>query len=267
MEKNGALVQSIGTLLKDKGEMTEEAAELLVRVVTTWAGLRIVLDWGRDQQAFITGDVTDVNVVVCGGLKFKEFAIRTTSVSHGLVSAPPLAPGDPVSSTSLLRAISGAASLKDFEFPATVFPEANRNISIPLPVSAKPDALVLAQSIWCNVVSKLPHIKLADHTDLDAMGNLNLGSMFKVTSVLEAQGALSKYILCVIHEFQLVFLSGQNVVYVGSGIGKTAWLLSVLAQLDLNVFAFERHVPNHEASAQTLLQVRSNPKVHKLKVP
>jgi len=249
--------------------MTKESAELLVRVVATWAGLKISLCCGRYQPPFITGD-GDVHVVlsVCGGLTFKEFAIRSTSVSlNGLVRAPPLASGDPVSSTSLLRALSGAASLKDFEFPATVFPEAARSFSMPLPVAAKPDALVIAQSVWSNVVSKLPHIKLADHTDLDAMGNTNLGSMFKVTSLLQAQGALCKYILCVIHEFRLVFLSAQNVVYVGSGIGKTAWLLSVLAQLDLNVFAFERHPPNHDVSAQTLQQVRSHSKVHKLKVP
>jgi protein-L-isoaspartate O-methyltransferase len=63
-----------------------------------------------------------------------------------------------------------------------------------------------------------------------------------------------------------VFLSEQNVVYVGSGVGKTAWLMSTLTQLNLNIFAFERYVPNYEASARTLLEVRSHPKVHKLQV-
>ncbi len=63
-----------------------------------------------------------------------------------------------------------------------------------------------------------------------------------------------------------MFLSDQNIVYVGSGIGKTAWLLSTLAELDLNVYAFERHPNNHDTSAQTLLQVRNHPKVHRLMV-
>lgn len=64
-----------------------------------------------------------------------------------------------------------------------------------------------------------------------------------------------------------VFLSGQNVLYVGSGIGKSAWLLPTLSQRDLNVFAFERYQPNHDVSAQTLLQVRGDERVHNLKVP
>ena len=63
-----------------------------------------------------------------------------------------------------------------------------------------------------------------------------------------------------------MFLSGQNIVYVGSGIGKSAWLFSTLAQLDLKVFAFERHVANHDFSAQTLEEVRANRKVHNLQV-
>lgn len=63
-----------------------------------------------------------------------------------------------------------------------------------------------------------------------------------------------------------VFLSGQNIVYVGSGIGKTAWLLPTLAQLNLNMFGFERYVPNHDASADTMDKVRTHPKVHNLQV-
>ena len=56
-----------------------------------------------------------------------------------------------------------------------------------------------------------------------------------------------------------VFLSGQNIVYVGSGIGKTAWLLPTLAQLNLNMFGFERYVPNHDVSGETLDKVRTHP--------
>jgi hypothetical protein len=66
--------------------------------------------------------------------------------------------------------------------------------------------------------------------------------------------------------FNNVFLSGQNVMYVGSGTGKTAWLLPTLAQLDLSMFAFERYPPNHDVSAQTLLKVREHAQVHNLKV-
>ena len=264
MNMRTAEVASIATLLREKGKMTKEVAQLLVSVVATWAGLKITLECRRDQPLVI-GKNGGVHVVlrVCAGAQFNEFNIRSTT---GLVKAPPLAHGDPVCSVSLLRAISGGLSLTDFELPPTVFAEENREFTMPLSAAAKPDALVIAQSIWSNVLSNLPVIKLADNTELDAMGNLNLGTMFKVTSLLLAQGALSKYILCVIHEFQFVFLSGQNVVYVGSGIGKTAWLLSVLAQLDLNVFAFERDTRNHDFSAQALLQVRSHPKVHNLKV-
>ena len=67
-------------------------------------------------------------------------------------------------------------------------------------------------------------------------------------------------------EYQCVFLSFQNIVYVGSGIGRTAWLLPTLAQLDINVFAFERYVRNYDFSAQTLVEVRQNSRVHGLKV-
>ena len=63
-----------------------------------------------------------------------------------------------------------------------------------------------------------------------------------------------------------MFLSEQNIVYVGSGVGKTAWLLSTLAQLDLNLFAFERYAPNYEFSAKTLREIRNHERVHNLKV-
>ena len=66
--------------------------------------------------------------------------------------------------------------------------------------------------------------------------------------------------------FNNVFLSNQNVVYVGSGIGKSAWLLPTLAQQDLKIFAFERYVPNHDFSARTLKEVRSHDKVYNLEV-
>jgi hypothetical protein len=53
---------------------------------------------------------------------------------------------------------------------------------------------------------------------------------------------------------------------VGSGIGKSAWLLPTLAQQDLKIFAFERYVPNHDFSVRTLKEVRSHDKVYKLEV-
>lgn len=55
-------------------------------------------------------------------------------------------------------------------------------------------------------------------------------------------------------------------MYVGSGIGKTAWLFGTIAQLDVQVFGFERFVPNHEVSSRTLTEVRRNRKIHNLKV-
>ena len=63
-----------------------------------------------------------------------------------------------------------------------------------------------------------------------------------------------------------MFLSDQNVVYVGSGIGKTAWLFSTLAQRDVNMYAFERFGRHHDISAQTLKEVRNHDNVHNLKV-
>ena len=254
-------VNSVVTLLRYQGGMTKEAAQLLMSVSATWAGFTITLECGEDVP-FVAGE-GNVHVVLCGSADFMEFVIRSPT---GLVRPPPLTPQDPVFSSSLLRAISGGASLSGFEFSCTVFPEADRELAMPLPAAAKPEALTIAHGIWSFVVSKVPAVVLADHTDKDSMGNTNLGSMFKVTSLLMAQGALCKYILCVINAFQLVFLSEQHIVYVGSGIGKTAWLLSTLAQLDLSVYAFERFLPNYEFSAQTLLKVRNHPKVHNLKV-
>lgn len=256
--------QSAVTHVRSRGEMTREVAEYLLRVVASWAACKITLKCGNKQE--VEAGTGAVNVVcVCNDENFTEFYIKTP---EGLVSPVTQRPSDPKwSDCALLRAITGAASLLQFEFPRTVFPEGyNERLDLPLPAAAKPDALTIAQSIWRDAVQKVPQVKLADHTELDSMGSLNLGSMFKVTSVLAAQGALCKYILCVINQFQLLFLSDDNIVYVGSGIGRTAWLLSALAQLDLNVYAFERYVPNHDVSAHTLREVRRHTKVHKLKV-
>jgi hypothetical protein len=255
-------IQSVATLLRHQGGMTKEAAQVLMNVAATWAGLKIILECGDDEPLVAGGGNVHIELS-CRGVAFKDFDIRTTT---GLVRPPPLGPQDPVCSSSLLRAISGGATLSLFEFSRTVFPEKDRELAMPLPAAGKPDALTIAQGIWSTVLKKEPSVKLADHTDKDAMGSTNLGSMFKVASLLMAQGALCKYILCVINEFQLVFLSEQNLVYVGAGIGRTAWLFPLLAQLDLSMYAFERYVPNHDFSARTLQQVRCHEKVHELKV-
>ncbi len=261
----GTEFASIASLLRDKGTMTKEASHLLASAAATWAGVKITLECAGGQAIVAGAEDAAVRVVLCARsvAEFEHFDIMS---QNGLVAVPPLAPLDPVCSTSLLRAISGAVSLVDFDFACTVFQEQGRGFTMPLVMGAKPYALSIAQSIWSSVAKQVPQVGLADHTDKDSMGTMNLGTMFKVVSLLLAQGAICKYILYMIHEFQFVFLSGQNVVYVGSGIGKTAWLLSTLAQLDLKMFAFERYVPNHDVSAETLMCVRNNNKVHNLKV-
>jgi hypothetical protein len=208
------LVHSIVTLLRQQGAMTKETAQMLIGVAASWAGFKITLDCGED--AFVVGE-GDNHVVLCARANFKEFDIRSPT---GLVQPPPLSPQDPVFSSSLLRAISGGASLSSFEFSCTVFPEEDRELAMPLPAAAKPDALTLAHSIWSAVVSKLPELKLADHMEKDSMGNTNLGSMFKVTSLLMAQGALCKYILCVINEFHVCFLACKILCTWGPGLAR-----------------------------------------------
>jgi hypothetical protein len=208
------LVHSIVTLLRQQGDMTKETAQMLIGVAASWAGFKITLECGED--AFVVGE-GDNHVVLCARANFKEFDIRSPT---GLVQPPPLSPQDPVFSSSLLRAISGGASLLSFEFSCTVFPEEHRELAMPLPAAAKPDALTLAHSIWSAVVSKLPELKLADHTEKDSMGNTNLGSMFKVTSLLMAQGALCKYILCVINEFHVCFLACKILCTWGPGLAR-----------------------------------------------
>ena len=186
-------VQSIATLVREQGAMTQEAAEVLVQVAATWAGLTISLQWAKDQP-FVTGDGLVVQAALClrSVSKF-DIRIQTT-----LVSSPQENPLDPVCSSALLRAISGAASLLRIAFPSTVLPEQDKEVALVLPAAAKPLALTIAQNIWSAVKSALPQVKLGDHTDKDAMGSTNLGSMFKVTSLLVAQGILCKYILCAI---------------------------------------------------------------------
>lgn len=127
-----------------------------------------------------------------------EFSIVTQT---GLVSAPLEVKSDPESSNFVLRAIAGAASLTGYEFPNTVYPElllSCTDFRMPLPQVAKPDALAIAQMIWNKVKQKVPQAETADHTEKDSMGTTNLGSMFKVCSLLLAQGALCKYRLNVI---------------------------------------------------------------------
>ena len=186
-------VQSIATLVREQGAMTQEAAEVLLQVAAKWAGLTISLQWAKDQP-FVTGDGLVVQAALClrSVSKF-DIRIQTT-----LVSSPQENPLDPVCSSALLRAISGAASLLRIAFPSTVLPEQDKEVALVLPAAAKPLALTIAQNIWSAVKSALPQVKLGDHTDKDAMGSTNLGSMFKVTSLLVAQGILCKYILCAI---------------------------------------------------------------------
>ena len=202
-----ASAQSIATLLREHGEMTKEAAQTLVTVSATWAMLTITLEWGTDKPFVAGKGSTHVALRLDGVSRLKVFDIRSW---NGLVRPPLPGPDDPVGSSSLLRAISGGAALSGFHFSRTLFPEVDRETELPLPAAAKPDALTLAQQIWSYVVKKLAIVKLGDHTERDSMGSTNLGTMFKVTSLLLAQGALCKYVLCGINEFQFVFVAGKT---------------------------------------------------------
>ncbi len=81
-----------------------------------------------------------------------EFDIESPA---GRACAPQLASRDPACSNSLLKC----------EFPPTVFPERNADISLTLPQSAKPEALILAHKIWTRVTSIVPETALGDHTE------------------------------------------------------------------------------------------------------
>jgi hypothetical protein len=177
---------SVATVFREKGKLTPEAAHMLVGVVSQWAGINITL------QSLPTSSVgaLEINILYIPGIV--EFDIQS---SAGLVRAPSLASQDPASSNSLLRSIAGGAALLNLEFPPTVFPERSADIALPLPQSAKPEALILAQSIWTRVTTNVPGTALGDHTEQDSMGTTNLGTVFKLCSVLLAQGALCKYIL------------------------------------------------------------------------
>ena len=177
---------SVATVFREKGELTTEAARMLLAVASQWAGINITL------QSFPTLSVSarEFNILHIPGVI--GFDIQS---SAGLVSAPSLASRDPACSNSLLRAIAGGAALLNLELQPTVFPERSADIALPLPQSAKPEALILAQSIWARVSANVPVTALGDHTDLDSMGTTNLGTVFKLCSLLLAQGALCKYIV------------------------------------------------------------------------
>ena len=261
------LLASVATFFREKGVLTEEAAGMIADVLARWAGIKISLQWAVSGTAFIANQLTEGPHVFLCRHGVDEFDIRDPPNSPSLFSAPPLTSGDPVCSNSLLRAIAGGASLNKFDFPRSVNREASFDFSLPLPAACKPDGLVRAQKIWDHVETKVPSVALGDYTDLDSMGTTNLGTVFKVCSVLLSQGVLCKYVVyCDSMTFQHVFLSDQNVVYVGSGIGKTAWLFSTLAQVDVNMFAFERFPRHHDMSALALKAIRSHPDVHNLKV-
>ena len=183
-----ARLASVATVFREKGELTTEASQMLVDVASHWAGINIKL------QNFptLSVDAREFNILYDYGPGSDEFHIQS---SAGLISAPSLASRDPACSNSLLRAIAGGAALLNLELQPTVFPERSADIALPLPQSAKPEALILAQSIWARVSANVPVTALGDHTDLDSMGTTNLGTVFKLCSLLLAQGALCKYIV------------------------------------------------------------------------
>ena len=186
---------SVATLFREKGELTQEAVQVLVHVAAQWAGIKISLEWAPQNQVTeprFVGGVQNEDVNVCLRVRGAEFDVDTPL---GLLRAPPTTPQDPVCSNSLLRAIAGGASLAKFEFPGTVYPEKSGDIALPLPLAARPEALTLAQKIWARVVTVVPGVTLCDHTEEDAMGTTNLGTVFKVCSLLVAQGNLCKYIV------------------------------------------------------------------------
>ena len=177
---------SVATVFREKGKLTTEASQMLVDVASHWAGINIKL------QIFptLSVDAREFNILHDRGSD--EFHIQS---SARIISAPSLASRDPACSNSLLRAIAGGAALLNLELQPTVFPERSADIALPLPQSAKPEALILAQSIWARVSANVPVTALGDHTDLDSMGTTNLGTVFKLCSLLLAQGALCKYIV------------------------------------------------------------------------
>jgi hypothetical protein len=192
---DGAGIQSVATHLRDRGSLTTESAHLLADVAAWWAGVKVTLACDG-QEPFEAGNLdARVVLVLNHGKSLESFDIKS---EIGLVHAPQRSARDPVSSNCLLRAIAWAASLAKFGFPCTVYPEEACELALPLPLAAKPIALTIAQCIWNRVTAKVPGVKLGDHTEKDSMGSTNLGTMFKVCSLLLAQGALCKYRLSVI---------------------------------------------------------------------
>jgi hypothetical protein len=265
-----ASLASASTLFREKGVLTEEAAGTMAKVLAQWANIKISLQWAVSGTVFIANQLCEgTHVFLCrqGVDKFAIKDVSAPSNTHSIFCAPQLTSGDPVCSNSLIRAIAGGASLNQIDFPRSVYPEHPMEFSLPLSAACKPDGLARAQKIWAHVEQKLPSLRLGDFTDQDSMGTTNLGTVFKVCSLLLCQGVLRKYVLYFDSmTFQHVFLSNQNVVYVGSGIGKSAWLFSTLAQVDVKMFAFERFPRHHDMSAQALKAIRSDRNVHNLKV-
>jgi hypothetical protein len=179
-----ARIQSIATLLRESGEFTEEANKILVMVVAQWLNIEINLRYtDYNSPNFAAG----INLLV---RESTQFDIMT---SFGRVIPPPLASSDPYCSVSIIRAIAGAVCFVACNVPATVYQETNCLLTLIL--TAKPNHLILAQNIWNQVLKDYPQVKLGDHTVDDSMGSINFGTMFKVCSLLKAQGALDKYIL------------------------------------------------------------------------
>jgi len=193
-------LQSIVSLVREKGRLTAPAAQTLAHVVAQWARIRITIQSGV--SVFVAGGTNTAAEVVLRVRPRLSFAavdsdfIFDIMFQFGLQIAPLEAPSDPGCSILLLRAIAAAAALAGFEFPRTVYPAQAAScvdLTMPLLQSVKPDALSLAHSIWSKVAQQVPEMALADHTDKDSMGSTNLGSMFKVCNVLLAQGVLRKY--------------------------------------------------------------------------
>ena len=199
---NDGKLQSIVSLVREKGRLTAPAAQTLAHVVAQWARIKITIQSGK--SVFVAGSAntaTEVFLCVRPAVELESDFIFDIIFQSGLQIAPLEAPSDPGCSIHLLRAIAEAASLVGFGFPRTVYPAQAAScvdLTMPLLQSVKPDALSLAHSIWNKVAQQVPEVVLADHTDLDSMGSTNLGSMFKLCNVLLAQGVLRKYRLNVI---------------------------------------------------------------------
>ena len=181
-------IQSVVTLLRDKGILTRESVGLLVGVIAEWAKFNITLVCDGERLALGSGD-GGFTVVLHVHHGYADFEIGT---QDGIICAPNMKITDPFCSFNLLRAVAGGASLGAFQFPRSVYPERACTLSLTLPLAAKPPALMEARSIWETTKTKVPSTTLATHTDLDSMGSTNIGTMFKACSLMKAQGNLCR---------------------------------------------------------------------------